>query len=34
MSDIRPGANNLFRGGIIIKTLRANLRRLVANADY
>ena len=34
MSDIRPGANNLFRGGIIIKQMRANLRRLVANADY
>ena len=33
LSDIRPGAN-VFRGGIIIKQTRANLRRLVANADY
>ena len=28
-----PG-QHLFRGGIIIKQTRANLRRLVANADY
>lgn len=33
LSDIRPGAT-MFRGGIIIKQTRANLRRLVANADY
>ena len=32
MSDIRPGAS-MFRGGIIIKQMRANLRRLVAHAD-